>query len=46
MVEGNPVTEQRLRDAGCSVLTYKGDEITLKSEGGPTCLTRPILRRA
>jgi len=46
VVEGNPVTEQRLRDAGCRVLTYKGDEITLKSEGGPTCLTRPILRRA
>jgi dimethylargininase len=46
VVEGNPVTEQRLRDAGCRVLRYKGDEITLKSEGGPTCLTRPILRRA
>jgi len=46
ILEGNPVTEQALRDAGCRVLTYKGDEITLKSEGGPTCLTRPILRRA
>ncbi len=45
MLEGNPVTEQALRDAGCRVHTYKGDEITLKSEGGPTCLTRPILRR-
>jgi N-dimethylarginine dimethylaminohydrolase len=46
ILEGNPVTEQALRDAGCRVITYKGDEITLKSEGGPTCLTRPILRRA
>ena len=46
ILEGNPVTERALRDAGCRVLTYKGDEITLKSEGGPTCLTRPILRRA
>lgn len=46
MVEGNPVTEERLRDAGCEVYTYKGDEITMKSEGGPTCLTRPILREA
>nr|MBC8223011.1 amidinotransferase [Candidatus Bathyarchaeota archaeon] len=46
ILEGNPGTEQALRDAGCRVLTYKGDEITLKSEGGPTCLTRPILRRA
>ncbi|MEE8354696.1 MAG: arginine deiminase family protein [Candidatus Bathyarchaeia archaeon] len=46
MLEGNPVTERALGDAGCRVLTYKGDEITLKSEGGPTCLTRPLLRRA
>jgi N-dimethylarginine dimethylaminohydrolase len=46
ILEGNPVTETALRDAGCRVITYKGDEITLKSEGGPTCLTRPILRRA
>jgi N-dimethylarginine dimethylaminohydrolase len=46
ILEGNPVTERALRDAGCRVLTYKGDEITSKSEGGPTCLTRPILRRA
>ena len=44
MVEGNPVTRQRLIDAGCSVATYRGDEISLKAEGGPTCLTRPILR--
>jgi len=46
ILEGNPVTERALRDAGCRVLTYRGNEITLKSEGGPTCLTRPILRRA
>ena len=46
ILEENPVTERALRDAGCRILTYKGDEITLKSEGGPTCLTRPILRRA
>jgi N-dimethylarginine dimethylaminohydrolase len=45
ILEGNPVTEQALRTVGCRVLTYKGNEITLKSEGGPTCLTRPILRR-
>ena len=46
MLEGNPVTKQRLEEAGCEVLTYKGDEISLKAEGGPTCLTRPILRSA
>jgi len=44
MLEGNPVTQQRLVDAGCEVLTYRGSEISLKAEGGATCLTRPILR--
>ena len=44
MLAGNPVTQARLAQAGCEVLTYKGDEISLKAEGGPTCLTRPILR--
>ena len=44
MLEGNPVIRRRLEDAGCEVLTYKGDELSLKAEGGPTCLTRPILR--
>jgi N-dimethylarginine dimethylaminohydrolase len=44
MLEGNPITRARLEAAGCEVLTYKGDEISLKAEGGPTCLTRPILR--
>ncbi len=44
MLEGNPITQQRLAEAGCEVLTYKGNEISLKAEGGATCLTRPILR--
>jgi N-dimethylarginine dimethylaminohydrolase len=44
MLEGNPVTQKRLEEAGCEVLTYRGREISLKAEGGPTCLTRPILR--
>jgi N-dimethylarginine dimethylaminohydrolase len=44
MLEGNPITQQRLEGAGCEVLTYRGAEISLKAEGGPTCLTRPILR--
>jgi dimethylargininase len=44
MLEGNPVTQRRLEEAGCEVVTYKGDELSLKAEGGPTCLTRPILR--
>lgn len=44
MLEGNPVTRRRLEEAGCEVLTYKGREISLKAEGGPTCLTRPVWR--
>lgn len=43
-IDGNPVTRERLEAAGCAVLTYRGDELSLKAEGGPTCLTRPILR--
>ncbi len=44
MLQGNLVTEERLRAAGCRVQTYRGDEISLKAEGGATCLTRPVLR--
>jgi N-dimethylarginine dimethylaminohydrolase len=44
MLEGNPVTKQRLEAADSQVYTYRGDEISLKAEGGATCLTRPILR--
>ncbi len=44
MLAGNSVTQRRLEAVGCQVLTYRGDEISLKAEGGPTCLTRPILR--
>ena len=46
MLEGNPITGERLEAAGCRVQTISGNEISLKSEGGPTCLTRPILRSA
>lgn len=44
VLDGNPVTRRRLETAGCEVLSYKGEEISLKAEGGPTCLTRPLLR--
>lgn len=45
MLAGNPVTQQALEAAGCAVLCYEGEEISLKVEGGATCLTRPLLRR-
>ncbi len=46
MLEGNPVTRRRLEEAGCEVRSYRGNEISMQAEGGPTCLTRPILRDA
>ncbi len=44
MLEGLPETRRRLERAGCEVLTYRGEEISRKGEGGPTCLTRPLER--
>jgi dimethylargininase len=44
MVEGNPRTAAALATLGCEVHTFPGSEICLNGSGGPTCLTRPILR--
>ena len=44
MLAGNPRTRDLLRAAGAEVFEYKGDEISRKGAGGPTCLTRPVLR--
>jgi dimethylargininase len=43
-LEGNDETRRRLEAAGVDVAVYKGDEISRKGDGGPTCLTRPLLR--
>jgi N-dimethylarginine dimethylaminohydrolase len=43
-LEGNPMTRQRLEEAGAEVHTYKGEEISAPGCGGPTCLTRPLMR--
>lgn len=45
MVEGNPKTKKALIEVGCEVLAYKGNHISMMGGGGPTCLTRPMLRR-
>jgi len=45
MLEGNPVTQSRLEAAGVEVWTYPGQDLCIKGGGGPTCLTRPILRK-
>ena len=44
MIEGNPITQNRLENEGVEVHTYNGSEISLKGAGGPTCLTRPFSR--
>jgi dimethylargininase len=43
-LDGNPETRRRMEAAGVDVRVYRGDELSHKGEGGPTCLTRPILR--
>jgi dimethylargininase len=43
-LDGNPETRRRLERAGVDVTVYSGEEISRKGDGGPTCLTRPLLR--
>ncbi len=43
-IDKNVGTNQRLRDAGFDVRTFPGSEICVNGAGGPTCLTRPLLR--
>ena len=44
VVGGNPITRVRLEAAGCRVSEFAGEQICLPGAGGPTCLTRPLLR--
>lgn len=44
MLAGNSITKGKLEEAGSQVMIYKGEEISIKGGGGPTCLTRPLLR--
>jgi len=43
-LEENEKTNLRLRQEGFEVATFYGTEISQNGGGGPTCLTRPILR--
>jgi N-dimethylarginine dimethylaminohydrolase len=40
----NRNTNDRLRQAGFDVRTFPGSELCINGSGGPTCLTRPLLR--
>jgi dimethylargininase len=44
VVEGNPRTRRLLEEHGCEVHPFEGGEICLNGRGGPTCITRPVLR--
>lgn len=44
MLSGNPITKRKLEAEGVDVWEFRGDEISRKGAGGPTCLTRPLLR--
>jgi N-dimethylarginine dimethylaminohydrolase len=43
-IEENRKTNARLRQAGFDVRTFPASEICINGSGGPTCLTRPLLR--
>lgn len=43
-IEENRKTNDRLRHHGFDVRTFPGSEICINGSGGPTCLTRPLLR--
>src|SRR6202030_3710276 len=43
-IEENRKTNARLRRAGFDVRTFPASEICINGSGGPTCLTRPLLR--
>lgn len=44
MLDGSPVTRRLLETADCEVLTFPGEPLSFRTEGGPTCLTRPVWR--
>jgi N-dimethylarginine dimethylaminohydrolase len=43
-IEENLKTNNRLRQAGFDVRTFPGTDLCVNGGGGPTCLTRPLLR--
>ena len=45
LLKGYPKTCELLSKVNCKLNLFYGDELCIKAEGGPTCLTRPILRK-
>jgi dimethylargininase len=44
MVDGVPDVQRALEGRGIEVHVYDGSELSRKGDGGPTCLTQPLLR--
>ena len=44
MVDGVPRVRKALEAKGVEVHVYDGSDLSLKGDGGPTCLTAPLLR--
>jgi N-dimethylarginine dimethylaminohydrolase len=44
LAAGNPEIEGKLREGGVEVHIFAGDNVAVKGDGGPTCLTAPLLR--
>ena len=44
MVDAAPAVRRELEKRGVEVHVYAGSEVSLKGDGGPTCLTQPLLR--
>jgi len=44
VLSDNPMTIQMLENEGVEVFEFNGENLCHKGGGGPTCLTRPILR--
>ncbi|MGI9364789.1 MAG: amidinotransferase, partial [Rhizobiaceae bacterium] len=46
MLDGIPKTRAVLESAGIEITVFDGEALCIGCEGGPTCLTRPLLRQA
>lgn len=44
LIDGCPEIQAKLREAGVTVYTYPGRELSYRGTGGPTCLTCPVER--
>lgn len=44
LAAGNPEIEKKLLDTGVEVHIFNGENVAVKGDGGPTCLTAPLLR--